>query len=140
PIPNLVVDAYVGYSRQDYSSDRRINFNMGGFPVTGKALGDTGGDEFKLGLNIGYDFILGKLTVGPRVGVNYKETTVDGFTERGGTGLELTYLKTSQTSLTTVAGLFASYAISLGFGVVVPQFTAEYVQEVDNAHNFHTFN
>ena len=139
PIPNLFIDGYAGYAWQNYSSDRRINFNFGGFPVTGKALGDTDGHEFKLGLNIGYDFVLGKLTVGPRVGVNYKETTVDAFSERGSTGLELRYSRHTQTSLTTVAGLFASYAISVPFGVVVPQFTAEYVHEFENDQKFHTY-
>jgi uncharacterized protein with beta-barrel porin domain len=35
-------------------------------------------------------------------------------------------------SLTTTAGIFASYAISTGFGVIVPQLTGEYIHEFMN--------
>jgi outer membrane autotransporter protein len=35
-------------------------------------------------------------------------------------------------SLTTTTGLFASMAISTGFGVLIPQATAEYVHEFAN--------
>jgi outer membrane autotransporter protein len=87
------------------------------------------------------------VTFGPRLGVNYRYTTIDRFAEKGkhavicpasavqvcqptsGTGLELAYDKQEERSLTTVAGLFASVAFSTPFGVVVPQATFDYVHE-----------
>jgi len=95
--------------------------------------------DLKLGLNTGYDFVIRNLTVGPRVGLNYRETNADGFSERGGTGLELHFLPQSQASLTSVVGAFTSMAFSTGFGVLVPQVTAEWVHEFENGQKFHEF-
>lgn len=140
PVKNLFVDGYVGYNRKEYDSDRRINLEVahpGGVPVvaTGAARGSTDGDEFKAGANAGYDFVIRNFTIGPRVGVNYRENTISGFTERGAngpTGLELAFLRQNQTSLTSVVGLYSSLAISTGLGVVIPQVTAEYLHEFEN--------
>jgi outer membrane autotransporter protein len=140
PVRNLFVDGYIGYNRKEYDSDRRINLNIaqpggGAIVATGAALGSTDGDEFKTGLNVGYDFPIRNFTIGPRVGVNYRENTISAFTERGAsgpTGLELAFLRQNQTSLTSVLGLYSSVAISTGFGVVIPQVTAEYLHEFEN--------
>ena len=78
-------------------------------------------DEFNAGLTVGYDFILGKVTVGPRAGVNYRDARISGFQEHGSTGIELIYDDQNIVSLTTTAGLFASMAINTSFGVLVPQ-------------------
>ena len=151
PIKNLFLDGYVGYNVKDYSSDRRYSITItrtDGTTIsnaTGGALGHTGGDEFKAGATLGYDFPIRSLTIGPRLGVNYRETTVQGFTERpergGPTGAELRFEHQNQTSLTSVVGLFTSYAISTGFGVLVPQIMGEYIHEfeLDRKHWKFTF-
>ena len=157
PIPRLFVDAVGGYARKNYSTDRAISFantfNVG-VPLTsnGTASGDTDGNEYRAGVNVGYDFGFDRLTIGPRVGVNYRYTTIDSFSERGkdavicnpacqstsGTGLELAYDRQDETSLTTVAGLFASFAFSTRWGVLVPQATVEYVHEfADDQRTIH---
>ena len=129
PITNMFVDAVAGYTRKDYSFDRTASFARAGFSTSGPTSGDTDGNEFKFGVNAGYDFLLGRFTVGPRVGVLYRETTIDGFRESGRTGLELDYDNQNIQSLTTTVGVFGSVAISTGFGVIVPQVSAEYVHE-----------
>ena len=129
PISNLFVDAVAGYTRRNYGYERRISFANGLTAVSGPTRGDTDGNEFKLGVNTGYDFLFGRFTVGPRLGVLYRETTIDGYRESGRTGLELAYDNQNIQSLTTTAGVFGSVAISTGFGVIVPQATAEYVHE-----------
>ena len=135
PMTNLFVDGFVGYTRKEYSFTRKVNLQIGGqreSAARGNIEGDTSSDEFSAGLTVGYDIVLGKLTVGPRVGVNYRDTRIAGFEESGPTGIELIYDNQNVVSLTTSAGLFASMAISTGFGVLVPQATAEYVHEFDN--------
>ena len=143
PFKNFFLDGYVGYNWKNYSSDRRYSINItrtDGTTIsnaTGRADGDTDGEEFKAGATVGYDFAIRNLTIGPRLGVNYRETTIQGFTERPGngtapTGAELTFGHQNHTSLTSVVGLFASYAISTGFGVLVPQVTGEYIHEFEN--------
>jgi Autotransporter beta-domain len=73
PIPNVFVDVAAGYTRKDYSFDRRVDVVANGVPVNGIARGDTDGNEFRIGVNTGYDFVLGRFTVGPRVGVTYRD-------------------------------------------------------------------
>lgn len=129
PITNMFVDVVAGYTRKDYSFDRRASFSVPGFSVTGSTRGATDGNEFRIGVNTGYDFLLDRFTFGPRVGVNYRETTIAGYRESGRTGLELSYDNQNIQSLTTTVGLFGSAALSTGFGVIVPQATVEYVHE-----------
>ena len=129
PITSLFVDGVAAYTRKDYSFDRHTSFARAGFSTSGPTTGDTSGNEFRLGVNTGYDFLFGRFTVGPRVGVLYRETTIDGFRESGTTGLELEYNNQNIQSLTTTAGVFGSVAISTGVGVIVPQASFEYVHE-----------
>jgi outer membrane lipase/esterase len=138
PIDNLFVDGFVGYTRKEYSIARRVNFVVeapGADPTRvalGRIDGNTHSDEFHVGATTGYDFILRNFTLGPRVGVNYSDSRIAGFEERGSTGVELVYKNQNIISLTTTAGVFASMAISTKFGVLVPQATAEYVHEFEN--------
>ena len=140
PMPNLFVDATIGYNHKEYDQKRRATYTFlrGGVLniVDGFAQGDTGGEEFRTSATTGYDVVLRNITVGPRVGVSYKYNTVDAFKEHGwqskpqmDTGLELNYEGQHQDSLTTTLGLFGSIAFSTPIGVVVPQVTADYVHE-----------
>ena len=157
PIPRLFVDVVGGYARKNYTTDRAISFTNTfsvGVILTsnGIASGETDGNEYRAGVNLGYDFNFDRVTFGPRLGVNYRYTTIDSFAEEGkravicnptcqstsGTGLELAYDRQDESSLTTVAGLFASVSFSTPFGVVVPQATFEYVHEfADNQRTIH---
>ena len=151
PAQNFFVDVVAGYTRKESTIERDVDFagstGNGFLERHGTALGDPGANQYIVGVNTGYDFVIRNLTIGPRVGVNYKLTTVDAFAERSrdaiscltgvcapriSTGLELAYDRQEETSLTTVAGIFASLAISTGFGVLIPQGTFEYVHEFED--------
>lgn len=139
PMPNLFVDLVGGYLRRYYSIDRNVVFTNTNANVQHVAHGETAGDEYRAGVNAGYDFVQGPLTVGPRLGATYVHTTIKKFEENGGlgkdnlvTGLELVYYRQHQDSLRMNAGVFLSYAVSLPFGVLVPQFLGEYVHEFMN--------
>lgn len=136
PLKNLFVDGFIGYTRKEYSIDRRVSFSLPAPPTTfdtvGSIEGKTHSDEFNIGTVIGYDFVIKNLTIGPRVGVNYLDRRIAGYEETGKTGLELIYDNQNISSLTTTTGLFASVAISTPWGVLVPQATAEYVHEFLN--------
>jgi outer membrane autotransporter protein len=137
PLPNLFVDGTVGYTLRDYDTVRRASYSASGnlTGVDGFVKGDSTGNEFRTSVQTGYDFALGALTVGPRVGVNYSTNAIDSFTERNvsprnlDTGLQLAYDRQHRDSLTTTVGAFASYALSTSIGVFVPQLTADWVHE-----------
>jgi outer membrane autotransporter protein len=133
PVPNLFVDAYVGYTRRSYTIDRRFDFSMLATNLVNAPVhGETDGDEYRAGIATGYDLAFGALTVGPRVGVNFSELTVDSYRERGSTGLEIFYFRQHRTSLTSTVGGRASFAVSTGFGVLAPQATFDWIHEFED--------
>ncbi len=137
PLPNLFVDGTVGFTRRDYDIVRRANYSSPtfGLGIDGFVKGDTTGNEFRTSVQAGYDFVMGALTVGPRVGVNYSTNDIDAFNERNftpqhlDTGLQLAYDGQHRESLTSTVGAFLSYAFSTSIGIFVPQITAEWVHE-----------
>lgn len=157
PAKNLFIDVVAGYTRHDYDIERDVAFGgatgNGFVRRSGTAVGDTSGDQFTASVRGGYDFILRNLTIGPRVGLNYRFLTIDGFAEKGRrglacldatclsvntTGLELAYERQEETSLTSTMGVFASLAIGTGIGVIVPQTTLEWFHEFeDNQRTIH---
>lgn len=128
PAPKFFIDVTAGYARKDYFISRAVSFTTIA-DISGGSTGDTDGNEFKVGVNTGYDFNFDNITIGPRLGLNYRRTEIDGFRERGNTGLELVYESQRENSLTSTLGVYGSVAISTGFGVLVPQTTLEYVHE-----------
>lgn len=134
PIQNLFVDGFIGYTRKEYSIDRRIKIQLSPTNTVAAGLieGDTHSDEFNVGTTVGYDFVLGNFTVGPRAGVSYLDRRLAGYKESGNTGIELDYDNQNISSLTTNVGVFASMAVNTRWGVLVPQATAEYVHEFLN--------
>jgi outer membrane lipase/esterase len=126
PSDQSFVDLAVGLGRKDFENDH-VDEGGGAVPVNGQ----THGFEFTADLSGGYDFSFGAFTVGPRVGLHYKRTEMNSFTETSANPAAITniYLDQDDDSLTGTIGAQASYAISTSFGVVVPQINAEYVRE-----------
>ena len=131
PLTNLFVDLVGGYARKDFSVDRLVTATPVTGPISETLRADTDGDEFKAGVLAGYDFVIRNLTVGPRVGLNYRHLSVDGFEESGSgaTGLELAYDSQNQESLTSRVGVYGSIAISTRVGVFIPQASFDYIHE-----------
>ncbi len=137
------------YLRTDYDVKRAINLILpgpGGGPgpglgapavtVTGDAASETNADVFGAAVLLGYDHPFGRWTVGPRLGLNWRNTGIDGYTESGSTGVELRVADQSFNSLQSVLGVFGSAAYSTGFGVLVPNLYADYIHEFANSQRF----
>ena len=129
PFANAFIDLAAGVSAKDYYLSRLVFLNFTGRGAGGRIKSDTDGTEWKASVSTGYDFVFGRVTVGPRLGVNLRHNRIDEFEERGDTGLEIAFEDQHRTSLTSVAGLYGSVAISTGFGVLVPQANFEYLHE-----------
>jgi uncharacterized protein YhjY with autotransporter beta-barrel domain len=134
PTDQSFIDAALGFGHKDYETEHA---DPGG--TDNEVDSDTTGFEFAADVTGGYDFNFGSVTVGPRVGIHYKRTALDGFTETGDVAAELfTYRDQVEDSLTGTVGVQASMAFSTGFGVVVPQVNAEYVREFLDDRERHT--
>ncbi len=130
PSDQSFIDASLGFGAKQYGT--RHDDPGGG--ANNAVKGDTNGFEFSADLSGGYDFSFGAFTVGPRAGLHYKRSDLNGFTETG-TGTLFTYSDQVDDSLTGTVGFQASYAFSTDFGVIVPQINGEYVREFLTGHN-----
>jgi outer membrane autotransporter protein len=134
PLPELFVDGSVGYSWKDYEVNRAATFTeVSGTVVldrfAGIAASDTNGEEFSTRGVVGYDHTMGGVTIGPRAGVQFVHSDIDGYREHGTTGLELTYEDRTRQSLQSSLGAALSAASSFGFGVLIPTFDFEWIHE-----------
>ncbi len=133
PTDQSFVDVALGFGHKDYETEHA---DPGG--TDNEVDSDTTGFEFTADVIGGYDFNFGSVTVGPRVGIHYKHTALDGFSETGAGADLFTYRDQVEDSLTGTVGVQASMAFSTGFGVVVPQVNAEYVREFLDDRERHT--
>jgi outer membrane lipase/esterase len=150
-ISAFYMDGIVTYGWNDYDIDRNIRYNIAGrnddFPVltpSGEtttvnqtAKGDTDGRQFSFGFGAGYDFSVGGVTFGPLVRLNYIRLDIDGYQEEidnedDGFGWVLDVDSQDVESLISVLGGQVSYAISTGFGVLLPQVRFEWQHEFED--------
>src|SRR4029450_5082169 len=95
------------------------------------------GHHFSFSAGAGYDFRQGALTFGPLARLQYFKLKIDGYQEKltntqPGFGWALALDSQDVESLTTVLGGRASYAISTGLGVLLPQVRLEWEHEFKN--------
>jgi outer membrane autotransporter protein len=139
PHEKIFVQATMGYAFKEYDRTRSVSASITdpipapGNPISGSARGDYNGSELSMGVLMGYDHVIGSMTIGPRLGVDWIYNEFDSYTEQGGSGLDLVFDESDQTSLQSRVGLAGTMAISTGFGVIVPQVNADWVHEFANA-------
>ena len=139
PLKRLFIDVAVGYARNDISEDRRRAYDRvitdtSTGTITPQAFGgrtdaDRDDNMWSAVLRLGYDFPINQFTIGPRFALDWRYTDIDGYTEKGNTGLELQYQGDSRTLLQSKLGLQASMAIGTHIGVFVPQVSGNWVHE-----------
>jgi outer membrane lipase/esterase len=127
-VGSLYVDLFGGYTYNKYDTIRKIVYPG----VDREAKGDTNGNQFNVGAGVGYVFYFGGLSATPYGRIEYLNLDIDGYTERGADGLDLTLKGQSVESLQTALGAVVAYAISVPFGVLQPQVRAEWRHEFLN--------
>ncbi|MGE3538116.1 MAG: autotransporter outer membrane beta-barrel domain-containing protein [Candidatus Tectimicrobiota bacterium] len=134
------IDGIFTQGWSDYDSTRHIAYTIPGLSgapvaVNQTARGDTDGHQFAFSFGSGYDWHTGALTFGPYARLNYIRVDIDAFEERirnnqNGFGLALAFENQDIESFTTIVGGQASYALSLPWGVLVPQLRVEWEHEL----------
>jgi uncharacterized protein with beta-barrel porin domain len=125
---SFYADLIATYGWNGYETTRRIGFDS----VTASANGDTDGRQVAVSVGGGYDARLRAWTLGLHGRVNYINVRIDGFQESGAGLFDLNVDQQTIESLTTVLGAHVSYAISLPWGVLLPQVTAEWEHQYLN--------
>jgi len=129
-IEHFYVDGLFSYARNDYHSQRNIEYST----INTSPASDAEGNLFAYGLTAGYRQNYGAWTVSGFAGTRYINADVGAFDEKGGASPELNLRVDSQDfeSLKTILGGRVSFASSQSFGVFVPTFRAEWVHEFQN--------
>ncbi|HKQ16058.1 MAG TPA: autotransporter domain-containing protein [Steroidobacteraceae bacterium] len=129
---NFYLDAILNYASVGYDAQRNITYVDGTGLVSENAHGDTDGATLSGGASLGYDFLLGGLTLSPTAGVFYVDATIDGFTENGAPGINLAYDEQNFKSFTGNLGLRLTYAWNLSWGVLLPHLRTDFVREFED--------
>lgn len=140
PIPSMFLDVSLGYTRHNYLVARPVSYvELGsGDTLSGRASSNSEGNEFIVRAIAGYDHSIGPVTIGPRIGLNYSNLGINGYTENQGGGLALTYKDQTIHSFQSTVGIQGSAAVNTSYGVWVPQATADFVHEYENDQRFIT--
>jgi uncharacterized protein YhjY with autotransporter beta-barrel domain len=143
------VDGIFNFGRNHYDIERRIIYAIPSTDRTGAliqgatttvnqtAQGDTNSTQYSFSVGAGYDFNVRGFTITPFVRLEYSRLDVGGYQESinntaNGFGLTLAFDDQTVESLLHTLGAQASYAISTGIGVLLPQIRAEWRHEFKN--------
>ena len=119
---------------------RRVNYSDAGGAYSAENLSDTSGDQLYVGFNTGYEFRRGGWRFGPTASLFYIDGSIDGYSERAGMQTDGAWLfdvdRQEYESLRLSVGVQADYAISTGFGVLIPNLRILHVTEAkENAED-----
>jgi uncharacterized protein YhjY with autotransporter beta-barrel domain len=142
PATNLFVDVTVGMDWMSLDTKRKVSFSRtvvsGGFSNTALVLQptvvaskpDSRANEAEL--RGGYDFVFDSVTIGPRLGIKNRHTTLDAYSETGATPMTLSIDEQRMTSLQSTAGVQMSKAFTSASGVFVTQLNLDWLHEFKN--------
>jgi uncharacterized protein with beta-barrel porin domain len=119
------VNGILGYTHNNYDMERNIAF--GTLNRTAKA--NTGGNQFQLGAETGYDIKVGNAIFGPMLSLNYATLETQDFTESNAGALNLKVSSQSASSLQTGLGARAAYRAKVGNVTVKPQVSVAWQHE-----------
>lgn len=139
-IDSYSLSAYGSYSRDRLYADAVINYGWNNFDieraikVTGfrAATANTNGNQFSIRLNSGYNFGQNQFAFGPMIGVRYTKVTIDGYTERNGSILNLNVGDQNADSVILNVGAQLSYDFRSPSATITPYIAANYEHEFAN--------
>lgn len=130
------LDASVGLER--VSSDRTRHsryadfiFGFEMFVIEGTPNADYNHWRSGASLQLNHDWSEGAFNLQTQLGYDWLETDYGSYAETGDSGLELMFHDDILTSRQSRLGLLASFAISTGWGVILPQLSATWHHEFE---------
>lgn len=115
----------VGGAYNSYESERRIIFPG----IDRKATASPDGYEFNTSGGLGYDFTVGKFTLGSSASVQYNRVEVNSFTENNAGALNLALNSQTAESLRSYVGGRAAYTWEVGKITLLPEVAAFWQRE-----------
>jgi outer membrane autotransporter protein len=126
-LDDLYVDGIFTYTKRDYDIERNIVIPSQN--LRRKAKADTDSDQYAASLGLGYSLQMQGFDLNPFAQVSYTRLEIDSYSERGAGGLNLNIDNQDVESLESILGARLAYVWSQPFGVLMPQFRAEWHHE-----------
>jgi len=131
--PNWYVDATINYGARSFEMTRNIGFTLNNNQTSVSSKSSPDSSYFGLSLGTGFDLNFNNgHNITLLAGLDYTDTTIDSFNESNGTGFNLHVGQQDITSIQMNIGAEWRQAISTSFGVLLPQFSATWVQEFED--------
>jgi len=125
---NMVhVDGLIAYGSTSYDSVRRLDYGDAQGPAFAK--GSANGSQFSGALTSALDLQHGGWRFGPKVGAYFLDVDVGRLSEFGAGAQDLSIGAQSAQSMRLTAGAYLSLALPVPFGVLTPNFNADYVRD-----------
>lgn len=112
----LNLDAQFGYGNGDYDITRLIRYES----INTAAEGSTESELYTLNTQLDWNWQRQALGLRPYLRLDYLHALVDGYEEQGGEGWAIAVGDQDMDQLTASVGLDTTYALSFGWGVLVP--------------------
>ncbi|WP_200375168.1 autotransporter domain-containing protein [Thiocystis violacea] len=129
------IDGALGYSQNDYSLKRRINYTLDSAVTDQIAASDPEAALWNFNIGAGYSLFRDAWSITPSARLNYVNNDVDGYRERmsnpgmNAGGLALSVDSQTYESLSSELGFQIARAISHTSGVIQPQFRLAWIHE-----------
>lgn len=122
PTNNIYADVYLGYGSLYYISERNLEVSSSADAfLSDKARATFDGDQYLAGFDAGYDWLYGSFAIGPQLKLDYSQTVIESYREKGSILAERFDDQTIR-SIESKVGVQSSYAQSIPWiGVLVPQ-------------------
>ena len=121
-------DVAGGHTWIDFDNDRKIVIGA----LSRLAQSETDGKQWSIAARTGYNFDLTPVIIGPSVEYHFYDLDVDGYSETGAGGLNMTIDDMEFKSQTIWLGAKASMPIVSGNGVIEPHASVHWVKELDD--------
>ena len=122
-------DAVFAGGYNNYNVRRSINFST----IDRTARGSQDGGQFSAALNLGYDWEIGKFTIGPIAGLQYTYVGIAPFTEGGADSLNLRVGQQNANSMRTTLGGRLAYTWNLTDSIsIIPEVRMFWLHEFLN--------
>lgn len=136
---NLYFDAILSFGNLDTDTSRRAVYVSRNQMCSNAAcpgendtlVGSTDGDYLAGGATIGYDVNRGNWDISTTLSLTYRDIDIDGYSESdpAGGGLSLSFSDQTIESFRSIVGIAVSGSFSRSFGILSPQFRAEWHHE-----------
>jgi len=132
--PDWYVDATINFGHRQFELERKVEFTLAGTPTEISANSAPDSDFTSISLGTGYDktwnnghniTLLGNF--------DYTQSNIDAFSETDAGGYNLAVGGQSIDSMQLSLGLEWRQSISTSFGVLLPQFSMNWVQEFETS-------